>query len=70
MNVNFQQNVGMLLSMQGGVVTFYKIHILVSDGDQVRCIFAMMVLVGNDIQKEQWWGWGEGGLLKHFNIEL
>jgi hypothetical protein len=54
MNVNFQQNVGMLLSMQGGVVTFYKIHILVSDGDQVRCIFAMMVLVGNDIQKEQW----------------
>jgi hypothetical protein len=27
----------------------------------MRCIFAMRVLVGNDIQKEQWWGWEEGG---------
>jgi hypothetical protein len=48
--------------MQEGVITFYNIHILASDGDQVRYIFAMMVLVGNDIQKEQWRGWdGEGG---------
>jgi hypothetical protein len=53
MNVKFQLNVGMLLLMQGGVVTFYKIHILASDGGQVWCIFAMIVLVGNDIQKEQ-----------------
>jgi hypothetical protein len=54
MNVKFQLNVGILLLMEGGVVTFYKIHILTNDGGQVRCIFAMMVLVGNDIQKEQW----------------
>jgi hypothetical protein len=53
MNVKFQLNVGMLLLMQHGVVTFYNIHILASDGGQVRCIFAIMVLVGNDIQKEQ-----------------
>ncbi len=61
MNVKFQLNVGMLLLMQRGVVTFYKIHILASNGAQMRCIFAMRVLVGNDIQKEQWWGWEEGG---------
>lgn len=61
MNVKFQLNVGMLLLMQGGVITFYKIHILASDGGRVQCIFAMRVLVGNDIQKEQWWGWEEGG---------
>jgi hypothetical protein len=54
MNVKFQLNVGMLLLMQRGVVTFYKIHILASNGAQMRCIFAMRVLVGNDIQKEQW----------------
>jgi len=58
MNVKFQLNVGMLFLIHGGVVSFYKIHILASDGDQVRCIFAMMVLVSNDIRKEQWWRWG------------
>jgi hypothetical protein len=54
MYVKFQLNVGMLLWMQGVVVTFYKIHILASDGGKMWCIFAMMVLVGNGIQKEQW----------------